>query len=105
MNNFFILGIAIAGIEMVYQKLMFPNMPLEWWFMTLYRLKDKGKFYRYLSFILGYCHFCNSVWLAMIIHLASFGLSWSIFITVGVSFFALCVISSNSGLIYINNKR
>lgn len=95
MIDFLILGIAAAGIELIYQKLMFPGHPLHWWFKILH----KNKFI--FRNMLGYCHICNSVWLSAIMHICYFGVSIYIFTTIGICCIILSLMLSIKYLIYV----
>jgi hypothetical protein len=99
LSNYIILGIAIAGLELIYQKLMFPGHPLHWWFKILHKMKWSIR----NSF--GYCHFCNSVWLAMIIHYLFYGIGIEIIITIGITYVVLSLMLPIKWLIYNPNNN
>lgn len=108
MNDYFIVGLSVAGIELIYQRLMFPGNPLHGWFNILWRMRYNkitnditSVLVSYLSKIIGYCHLCNSVWLAMIAHVLIFDELWTIFITMGITFIVLSAMLNMKHIIYV----
>jgi hypothetical protein len=95
MIDYLIIGIAAAGLELVYQRLLFPGHPLHKWFLFLFWSKWK------IRHALGLCHFCNSVWVSILIHFLLIGANLEVLITIGVCMVVLSLLLPVKWLIYV----
>lgn len=99
MIDYLITGVAVAGLEFAYQRLLFPNHLLHFWFKKLYHMKSK------LKYPLGLCHICNSVWIATLTHLLLFEVGFEVIITIGIAVVLLSSLIEVKWLIYVPQSK
>ena len=62
------LGFFVAGLGMVFQFFMTPNMIFYPWAVLLMKIARKGEIWRHLMRPLGRCRYCNSTWIAIYVY-------------------------------------
>lgn len=59
-------GFAIAILCLFFQKIMFPNMILNWYFNFLIEIKVNNKYLNPFTSLLGLCPYCYGFWVLVL---------------------------------------
>ena len=87
-----ILGIVGTGIELMFQRGLFPRMMLRKYMLFLMKLHFSGnKFLMYLAKPIGLCPYCHGFWIAIAIHWLFAGLYYDLVITMGIWYLSLLI--------------
>jgi hypothetical protein len=119
----FLFGAAIAMLGMAFQAFMRPGQIFNWYALWLIKMVEKSTtkqivkvkvwdcfddaswedeeinakwYYRLIAKLskpLGLCPYCNTTWIAIIFYLIYFGISFNIFLLIGIVWFFVKIIS------------
>jgi hypothetical protein len=64
----FSLGFFVAGLGMVFQWFMMPNMIFYPWAVLLMKASRINEVWRHITRPLGRCRYCNSTWIAIYVY-------------------------------------
>jgi hypothetical protein len=68
LTTMFVLGFFSAGLGMVFQSFMQPNMIFYPWAVFLMKLSRINEVWRHITRPLGRCRYCNGTWISIYIY-------------------------------------
>lgn len=82
------IAIAAAGLELLYQRLMFKGSILHF-MMILFSRMVNNKILYYIAKPLGLCHRCNWIWIFVILYAQFYDLGLQMVIPMSISYITL----------------
>lgn len=90
---YFLIGFAVASLGHCFNHFTKPGMVFYWYGDLLERLYFTSAFWKYMVKPLGYCVYCNTTWIAILVYFYFFKPFLPVFLFIGIVWFFVHLIN------------